>query len=272
VNRRGGQYEGARLTVTLAIVRRLLPEWGTTYGPPGDGPFPTVMILHGSEGAWSGWAHRNAVIMAAHGFLAFPFGYSKGGNAWNAGNIQDVPLDRTVNAMAAIRAFRFGSGKLGLYGVSRGAEHALLLASLMARDGLPDLPDCIAAHSPPDVICGAFDSRRWRDPGDPGWQSWDPSGRAWTWQGSSELLRPTTPIEIERYTGPLFLSHGTSDRTWSVEMTRRLEARLRQNGRGPEVHYYEGQDHISDSAGENEHHEHLLAFLNRHLLPAGMSA
>lgn len=30
----------------LAVIRRLLPDWGTTYGPPGDGPHPTVLLLH----------------------------------------------------------------------------------------------------------------------------------------------------------------------------------------------------------------------------------
>ena len=34
----------------LSIVRPRLPEFGTTYGP-----FPTVLLLHGSEGGWSGW-------------------------------------------------------------------------------------------------------------------------------------------------------------------------------------------------------------------------
>jgi len=246
--------------VTLAIVRRLLPDWGTTYGPPGDGPFPAVMVLHGSEGALSGWSHRNAVILAAHGFLAFPFGYSKGGNAWNAGSIMDVPLDRTVDALAALRAFPSVGARVGLYGVSRGAEHALLLAALMARDNMEGLPDAVAAHSPPDVICGGFDARYWRDSGDPGWQAWDPGNRAWSWRGSSTGLLPTTPIEIERYEGPLFLSHGTADKVWSVEMTRRLEDRLRASGRAPEVHYYEGQDHVPGSAAENDHHEHLLGF------------
>jgi hypothetical protein len=70
--------------MTLKIVRREIPQWGTTYGPGGDGPFPAIMVLHGSDGAWSGWSHRHAVILAAHGFLVFPFGYSKGGNYWNA--------------------------------------------------------------------------------------------------------------------------------------------------------------------------------------------
>lgn len=249
----------------LKIVRRLVPDWGTTYGPPGEGPFPAVMIFHGSEGAFSGWSHRNAVLLAAHGFLAFPFGYSSGGNAWNAGNIEEVPLDRSLDALAALRAFEFANEKLALYGVSRGAEHALLLTSLMARDGLAGLPDAVAAHSPPDVICGAFDARRYRDSGDPGWVSWDPAKRAWSWRGSSANLLPTSPIEIERFDGPLFLSHGTADRVWSADMTKRLTARLRSHGRDPEVHYYEGQDHIPGSAAENEHHDHLVSFLTRHL-------
>lgn len=251
--------------MSLRIVRRLIPEWGTTYGPAGDGPFPSVLVLHGSEGALSGWSHRTAAILAAHGFLAFPFGYSNGGNAWNAGSIVDVPLDRTVEALAAMRAFPFSSGKAGIYGMSRGGEHALLLTSLMVNDGLPGLPDAVAVHAPSDVICGAFDARRWRDSGDPGWQSWDPADRAWTWRGNSDALLPTTPIEIESYAGPLFLSHGTADRVWSADMTRRLARRLERNGRSPEVHLYEGQDHTPGSDAENRHFELLLAFLDRHL-------
>lgn len=67
--------------MSLNIAQRLLPGWGVTYGPPGDGPFPTIMLLHSSEGAWAGWSHRDAMLFAAHGFLAFPYGYSSGGNA-----------------------------------------------------------------------------------------------------------------------------------------------------------------------------------------------
>ena len=251
--------------MSLKIVRRLLPDWGATYGPPGDGPFPAVLVLHGSEGAWAGWSHRTAVLLAAHGFLAFPFGYSKGGNPWNAGSILDVPLDHTVEALAALRSSVLAGPSIGLYGVSRGAEHALLVTSLMVRDGLEGVPDAVAVHAPADVICGAFHAATWRDRGDPGWQVWDPADTAWTWHGTSEALRPTTPIEIERYTGPVFLSHGSADTMWSSEMTRRLEKRLTAAGRGPEVHYYEGQDHLPDSPTENEHHALLLDFFIRHL-------
>lgn len=251
--------------MTLRIVRRPIPDWGTTYGPPGDGPFPAIMVLHGSEGGWSGWSHRSAVIFAAHGFVAFPFSYSNGGNPWNAGSIVDVPLDRTVEALSALRAMDFVGPKIGLYGESRGGEHALLLASLMARESLEGQPDALAAHSPADVICGAFDATRWRDPGDPGWQAWDPAQRAWTWRGSFDGLLPTTPIEVEQYQGPIFLSHGTADELWSVEMTRRLAGRLRLAGRHPVVHYYDDEDHVLGNSAENDHHERLLGFFRQHL-------
>lgn len=85
-------------------------------------------------------------------------------------------------------------------------------------------------------------------------------------RGSSSELLPTTPIEIERYDGPLFLSHGTADKVWSVDMTYRLVDRLRQNGKTPELHIYEGQDHLPGSAAENVHLEFLIPFFEGHLV------
>ncbi|MCS6759491.1 MAG: alpha/beta hydrolase, partial [Candidatus Devosia euplotis] len=154
-----------------------------------------------------------------------PHGYSVGGNAWNADSIIDASLDRSVQALEALRAFPFAGAKLGIYSVSRGAEHALLLASLMAQARLAPV-DAIVVHSPPDVICHGFNSASWRDKGDPGWQATDPGHRAWTWHGSSDDLLATTPIAAQTIPSPLFISHGTADRFWSVAMTRRIEQRL----------------------------------------------
>jgi dipeptidyl aminopeptidase/acylaminoacyl peptidase len=252
--------------MSLKIVSRSLPNVGRGYSPPGDGPFPAVLLLHGSDGKWSGWTENKAAILAAHGFLAVAFGYSNGGNVWNAGDIIDVPIDRTVDALLALRAHELSGNKIGLYGASRGAEHALLLVSLMARDSVKGLPDAVAAHTPADVICGGFNGRTFRDSGDPGWQPWDPANRAWSWRGSSDDLLPSTSIAIERFDGPLFLSHGMRDNVWSADMTRRLSDRLIAHGRSPEVHLYDDQEHGFSSDGENRHYELLMDFFMRHLI------
>lgn len=65
------------------------------------------MVLHGSEGAWSGYSFLTAAILAAHGYLAVPFGYSVGGNLWNAGDILDVPPTVPPRRSRLFRRYRF---------------------------------------------------------------------------------------------------------------------------------------------------------------------
>lgn len=67
--------------MALNIVERILPRLGTSVFPPGGGPFQTVFVLHGFEGARCGCSCKNATMMAAHGVLTLPFGHSKGGSA-----------------------------------------------------------------------------------------------------------------------------------------------------------------------------------------------
>lgn len=193
--------------MTLRIIQRPFPGLGMLFQPPGDGPFPAVLMLHGSEGSWSLHSHLGAAMLAAHGVAALPLGYSVRGNPWNTGDIRDIPLDRTAAALDNLRSSPFCRGHVGLYGVSRGAEHALLLASLMARDGVDSQADAVAILSPPDVVIGATE----RDRGDVGWRVYDGAARAWTWRGSSDGLLPTTPIEVERYGGPMLIAQGTED-------------------------------------------------------------
>jgi dipeptidyl aminopeptidase/acylaminoacyl peptidase len=232
------------------------------YLPKGRERSPGILLLHGSEGPNGGWSSLYALALAIQGFVTFALPYSKGGNIWHAGDIHDVDLDRTVDALRWLRQHPTVSGKVGLFGWSRGAEHAILLVSLMARYGLAGLPDAVAAHAPSDTIAGAFIAGTW-NPKER--ETWDPSKRAWRWRGTSEGLAPTTPIELERYTGPVFLSHGEADQVWTVECTRRLEARLRAAGRNPEVHYYPGEGHGFRAETRNVAHEQLVGFFRRHL-------
>lgn len=56
--------------MTVPVVARVFDGMVRAYSPPGDGPFPALLLLHGSEDGWSGWSHRNAVILASAGLGA----------------------------------------------------------------------------------------------------------------------------------------------------------------------------------------------------------
>ena len=103
------------------------------YVPIGAGKRSAILTLHGSEGGWSGWSHRQALRFAMIGFVSFAPNDSIGGNMWHAGNILDVDLDQLIDVTGWLRDHTATNGKIGLHGVSRGAEMALLATSLMAR-------------------------------------------------------------------------------------------------------------------------------------------
>lgn len=242
----------------LSLVQ--LGDFGPVYGPPGRTHAGGVIVLHGSEGPMAGWSHRFAAILAAHGFLAMPLGYGDG-DFWHAGEIRDVPLDRVLDAAMAMAAMR-RCRKVGVFGWSKGAEKALLLASLVARD---DQIACVAAHAPPDRVTAAFDPAE-LDARSPRWMNTDAEApRAWAWPRAGRRLTPGAEIEIERYPGPVFLSVGTADEVWDPAMTQRLAERLTRAGRPPELFVADGQGHGFDYAREPELWARLTAFFHRHL-------
>lgn len=59
-------------TVTRRIahpdVRQVDPDPGVLFEPPGDGPHPGVLVLHGSDGTP---AITEAKLLASHGYAAF---------------------------------------------------------------------------------------------------------------------------------------------------------------------------------------------------------
>ena len=240
------------------------PFEGRIYKPVTETNLPGIFLLHGSDGGWTGWNAEFALWLSMHGFITYAFPYSKNGNAWNSGDIENIELDKTEEAMKVFQSEICNGQKIGLYGVSRGGEKALLLASLMAADDDNQwLPDAVAVHSPADVVVGAFRAAYAREGKEE--ECWDPGALSWTWRGSSDGIMPGTPIKIENYEGPLFLSHGTEDMMWSCEMTRRIEKRLRASGRSPEVHYYEGQGHGFDMETLNIQRNRIVDFFTKNL-------
>ena len=249
--------------VTLNIKSELVHGFWRGYRPAKGGPFPTVLLLHGSEGSLSGWSYKQALFLAAHGYFAVPLPYSSGSTSWDAGAIRNVELSDTINALMTIRKSPVSTSKICLYGVSRGAEHALLLASLMAEDAMSGQADCIIVHAPANVTYCAFDSRCVRDENDPGWKAWDYEDNAWLWNGDSKRTKPGTKIKIEHYKNPLFITHGKNDKVWHYSMTEMLENRLLQARRQPEVHYFENEGHSLSAKAENQFNKLMLDFLER---------
>ena len=234
------------------------------FAPKGVAKAPGIVLLHGSNGQNSGWSFLQAFDFATEGFVAMPFGYDQGGDSWFAGDIHNAELAETAEAIRALRGDYRINGKVGLYGASRGAEHALLLVSLMSDDpaAQADSPDAVAVHAPSDFIVGAFIADCWHPRIN---APHDETKLAWQWRGSTDGLAPDTLIPVERYAGPLQISHGEEDEVWSVERTQRLETRLSTAGRLPTIYYYPGQGHTIFGNDANLDRQRLKAFFRTHL-------
>jgi len=113
-------------------LRRTSSPSGTVYWPADHPPIGGVVCLHGSEGALAGWNDVTCAMLAANGFVALAHRYNRVGDYPEHLNIDDVPLEGTVGALEWLReATAEWACRIGLFGASRGAEKALLLAQLL---------------------------------------------------------------------------------------------------------------------------------------------
>ncbi len=191
---------------------------------------------------------------------------------WNEpglpGELVEVPVESIERACACLHAR--GYERVGVYGISKGGELALLSASLM-----PELA-CAIALSPLDHVMPGIT-------GSGGLASKGVSARSsWTWRGEplacvpggmrlpylkiarrlvaerqldlrfvyEEMLEradEASAIKVERIGGPVLLISPSHDAMWpSDEACRRIEARMRAHGRGRDVTrlVYEHASHI----------------------------
>lgn len=154
--------------------------------PEGPGPFPTVIVLGGSEGG-DFTARQMAPLLLGQGYavLGLPY-YSPD---WGGGSslpalpeaFHDIPLDRLETARDWLRAQPEAAGSpIGVYGVSKGAEFALAGASRI--EGF----DAVVAIVPSDVI----------------WEGWGPGtteGRSsgFSWRGEPLPFVPYVGMRAE---------------------------------------------------------------------------
>lgn len=261
-----------------------MPFRGVMFVPNDGAPHPGVLVLHGSEGGFTSGTKIEAYGLAAQGYAALALCYGGCRTGDEADSYRpnretlDVDLETTYSALAWLaRSGHVGSKKVGVYGVSRGAEQALLLASLIAGDVTRRQPDAVAVHAPSDVVVGGW-NWYWRDPTCIGADGeWQPlCGRApavddahwpvaWLWSSDAASVSLGNRILVERIEAPVFITHGDQDRTWSVDRTRRIKQTMEDGGRHPEVHIFAGQGHGFTLDANYQRLELMLGFLRRTL-------
>lgn len=224
-----------------------------------------IIVLGGSEGNDNIPVNLGARF-AREGIAALGLRY------WNAPGLPDelveVPLESVERAAAFLHSERFD--KVGVYGISKGGELALLSASLMPELG------CVAALSPLDHAMPGIT-------GSGGIASKGISERSsWTWRGKPVPCAPggarlpyaaivwrllterqlstrfvyerlldeasgSSAIRVEDIAGPVLLVSPDHDALWPSDAAcRRVEKRLREHGHPWEVMRlsYEHASHI----------------------------
>jgi len=114
------------------------------YTPEGEGPFPTVVVLNGSDG---GLNETAAALFASHGFAALALAYFNYETLPK--QLIDIPIEYFEKAIEyLINRPEVKKDKIGVTGISYGGMLSLLLASFY-----PEFK-AVAAYSPSCYLSG----------------------------------------------------------------------------------------------------------------------
>lgn len=229
------------------------------FVPPGAGPHPAVLLAGGSAGG-IGWQRHMAQLLAERGFVAMALAYF--GMEGLPPELERIPLEYFEHALTWLRLQPYvDSARVGIGGVSKGGELALLLASLR-----PELR-AVAAFVPSGYVFQSIAE------GFPRTSSWTYRGRELPFvaYGSvesprsigdfyraglqqAESLEPAT-IRVENINGPVLLLSGESDTLWpSADLSRGVVERLRAHGFAHAVEHvaYPDAGHLISSIRDDD--------------------
>ena len=209
------------------------------YPGRGEGPRPALLLLGGSEGGIGRGVADRAAALQREGFSVLALSYHRAPG--QRPHLELVPLEYFGGALAWLRRqSEVDPDRIGIVGISKGAEAALLVATRDSRLG------AVVAALPSSVVWqgASFDDGREFD------SSWSDGGRPlehlsygrWRWwrdmgpliaEALEELpRRPGAAIPIERASAPVLLVCGEADTLWpSCPMARQLQRRAREHGR-----------------------------------------
>ena len=204
---------------------------GELHLPDGAGRAPALLILGGSEGG-HGPAFHFAETFAKRGFASLGLAYF--GDSGLPATLENVPLEYFTKAIDWLSTQPGVDPKrIGIFGGSKGAEAALLIA---ARDRRIR---AVVAGVPSSVVWQGYNPANPADPG-PSWTvggkpiPYAPYDRAAPFHGLLDLYQrslakapPDAAILVERINGPVLLVSARDDKLWpSAAMGDAIVARL----------------------------------------------
>ena len=235
------------------------------FAAPNDGrKYPSLILLHGSEGGGRDEAKRLAMRFANQGYAVFALNYF----AWDMKNIPDIPnihVNQPIELIAEVRDWMSTQeaadvSRLGLYGHSKGAEYAEVTAVRY------DWVKAVAACVPTDIVWEGYGIGDERAKQSPDYQPPE-FVSSWSWQGAPlpyvklrphvqgpdspyfdntdryEMSRKDNPsaaelaaIPVETSKADFLLIGSKRDAVWaSGAMAERLAERMRTSGRSSDV-------------------------------------
>lgn len=206
------------------------------WTPPGEGPFPGVLLLGGSGGG-IGWQDAVGEVLAGYGFMSLALAYF--GLEGLPDTLERIPLEYVEHGLTFFRLQPLvDRERVGVVGVSKGGELALLLGSLR-----PELRS-VVAFVPSGLV---WQSVAPNFPRTPSWSfrgaevPYVPYGSvesprsiadfyvAGMEQASPETIAAAT-IPVERINGPVLLLSGRADNLWpSTRFCEMVVERLESN-------------------------------------------
>jgi dienelactone hydrolase len=222
---------GGKTVATTSVIRRAVAAdvkvtavhdrglVGELYIPPGEGKHAAVIVVTGSGGGIPPAAGQSGGL-ASRGYVVLALAY------FNArglpSSLSYIPLEYFATALDWLsKQPSVDPERIGILGISRGAELALLLASAMTKI------HAVVAYMPSSVVISGCCSGR----GEPAWTvggkpvAYVPPRR----QGDF-ALRQQAAIRVEQIHGGVLLLSGTEDEVWpSDRMSDEIMDRLRRN-------------------------------------------
>ncbi len=243
--------EFVRVRVAKGVERVEIKEngvIGTLFLPQGNEKLPAIIVLGGSEG---GLFEPAAAKFASRGYITFALAYF--GIEGLPDDLQEIPVETVERGLQWLKSHPRAKGdSIGVWGASKGAELALLSASL-----LPDIK-AVVAKSPSAFAFEAIGGEM----GKVHKSSWSYKkesipfvpvgftmriGLSYMWARMRKKPWPTrmmyaraikhaknlegATIKVENINGPVLVTGGGRDGVWpSDEMVRMIVERLKSKG------------------------------------------